>query len=423
MQSTDKIPNGWLLPLRILTVIIALVSLGIYAAGVPILFEELTQPCIEEPCGPMTLDPEPYQVVIESGVPIEAYATYQAGTELFFVILLNTLAAVILIRRSDTWMGLLTVYMLALFGSSFLTEADAALAAQYSAFRLPVHYIANVTMIVVLTFLYVFPSGRFAFKWTRWVVLMFAIFALIAPLTPIGDMGNPEYVRGPVYAVQLAVIGLGIATQIYRFRKVSDPVQKQQTKWVLLGLIGIGIAIFTWALFIETLQLSPEMRVFVNIFIFGTLIVVLTVFPVSLTISILKYRLWDVDIIIRRTLQYSVVTAILALTYFGGVVLLQSAFRAITGSESSIAVVITTLGIAALFNPLRQRIQAVVDRRFYRRRVNAEFALERLSSQLRDEVDLDEIHEHLVEVVHQTLQPEHVSVWLTEATDQNQAFS
>ncbi|GAH34212.1 unnamed protein product, partial [marine sediment metagenome] len=128
--------------------------------------------------------------------------------------------------------------------------------------------------------------------------------------------------------------------------------------------------------------------------------------------SILRYRLWDIDILIRRTLVYAVLTALLLILYFGSVVLLQQFFRALTGQDSPIVIVISTLVIAALFSPLRNRVQNIIDRRFYRRKFDAQQALAAFAATARDEVDLDHLQVELVSIVQETMQPEQVSLWL-----------
>ena len=138
--------------------------------------------------------------------------------------------------------------------------------------------------------------------------------------------------------------------------------------------------------------------------------------PIAIGVAILRYRLYEIDIIINRTLVYGSLTATLVALYFGGIVLLQRVFVLLTGQRSTLAVVASTLLIAALFNPLRSRIQSFIDRRFYRRKYNARKTLEAFSAKLRDETDLDALSGDLVGVVRETMQPEHVSLWLRPGT-------
>ena len=135
-------------------------------------------------------------------------------------------------------------------------------------------------------------------------------------------------------------------------------------------------------------------------------------FPISIGIAILRYRLYDIDLVINRTLVHGPLTAMLVAIYFGGVVLLQRLFVALTGEESTFAVVATTLVIAALFTPLRRRIQGFIDRRFYRRNYDARRTLEAFSAKLRDETDLYALREDLIGAVRETMQPAHASLWL-----------
>ena len=137
--------------------------------------------------------------------------------------------------------------------------------------------------------------------------------------------------------------------------------------------------------------------------------------PLSIGAAILRYRLFDIDVIINRTLVYGALSVSLALVYFGSVVGLQSVFRALTGEDSTLAVVASTLAIAALFNPLRHRIQGFIDRRFYRKKYDAAKTLEAFSATLRDETDLDSLSTEMVSVARETMQPSHVSLWLRES--------
>ena len=138
----------------------------------------------------------------------------------------------------------------------------------------------------------------------------------------------------------------------------------------------------------------------------------MAIVPLSLSIAVLRYRLYDIDLLINRTLVYGSLTATLVVLYFGGIVVLQRVFLLLTGEQSTLAVVASTLLIAALFNPLRRRIQGFIDRRFYRRKYDARKTLEAFSAKLRDETDLEALNIDLVGVVRETMQPAHVSVWL-----------
>jgi hypothetical protein len=140
--------------------------------------------------------------------------------------------------------------------------------------------------------------------------------------------------------------------------------------------------------------------------------------PVAVGIAVLRYRLYDIDVIINRTLVYGSLTATLIALYFGGIVVLQRLFVLLTGQQSTLAVVASTLLIAALFNPLRRRIQSFIDRRFYRRKYDARKTLEAFTAKLRDETDFDALNAELVGVVNETIQPAHVSLWLRPDSEQ-----
>ena len=202
--------------------------------------------------------------------------------------------------------------------------------------------------------------------------------------------------------------------QIYRYARVSGPVERQQTKLVVFGvavaLAGALTTIFTVgaAVDLPPEEVGPRMLSMLLMDAFGLLI------PLSIGMAVLRSRLFDIDIVINRTLVYGSLSAMLGLVYLGGVATTQAIFRALTGQEQQpqLAIVISTLVIAALFNPLRQRIQSFIDRRFYRRKYDAIKTLEAFSVKLRDETDLSALSDDLVGVVRETMQPSHVSLWL-----------
>ena len=229
----------------------------------------------------------------------------------------------------------------------------------------------------------------------------------------------------------LGFVTLGVFSQVYRYWRVSGPLERQQTKWVIVGLAGLLGGVLVWA--IGNFALPPltdtagpidaiggtsfgvlgrPAEITAGVLTFGLPLA----FPASLVFSILRYRLWDIDVVINRALVYGVLTATLAGTYFGGVVLLQMAFRGVTGQGNAVAVVISTLAIAALFVPLRARVQSFIDRRFYRRRYDAALTLAAFADRMRDEVDVDRLTGELVDIVKGTMQPSHASLWLRAST-------
>jgi hypothetical protein len=209
-------------------------------------------------------------------------------------------------------------------------------------------------------------------------------------------------------------LGSYVFAQVYRYRRVSDPVQRQQTKWVVFGVTGalggfLG-AILLSGIFSSLGRPSLLYRGAITTVIYLAMLLI----PLSIAAAILRSRLWAIDIIINRTLVYGTLTGMLALIYVVSVILLQQAFRTVTGPRSNLAIVISTLAIATLFNPLRRRIQDRVDLRFYRRKYDATQTLTAFSATLRDgaHADLDTLTADLLAVVQETMQPAHVSLWL-----------
>jgi len=200
---------------------------------------------------------------------------------------------------------------------------------------------------------------------------------------------------------------LGVAALIHTAFVMRDAVSRAQLRWAVGGVVA-GVALFL----LNSVSFIAFRDIILAIASLG-----FPVISVSLAIAILRYRLFDIDIIIRRTLVYTVLTGLLVLVYFGSVILLQSLFSAFGAQPSSVVIVLSTLGIAALFNPLRRRIQDVIDRRFYRRKYDAEQALAQFAAIARDEVDQESLTSALVGVVHGTIQPEKASLWLKSRSE------
>ncbi len=233
----------------------------------------------------------------------------------------------------------------------------------------------------------------------------------------LGPIPNPLGIEGFSNAYDMVLIispllfVAGALSVFMRLRRAKG-VERQQIKWFAYAAAATISGIILAYMIPETID-TPLWFEWVE---FALNIAVTPAIPISMGIAILRYRLDDIDLIINRTLVYGALTALLVAVYVGSVVSLQAALRTLTGQESQLAVVASTLLIAALFNPLRRRIQALIDRRFYRSKYDAAKTLEAFSAKLRDETDLDALNAELVGVVRETMQPAHVSLWLRPDT-------
>lgn len=344
-----------------------------------------------------------------------------------------TVGALIASRRPDNRIG----WLLSAEGLIYGTLVFAGEYAQYTLLtapgRLPAgvwlawlaHWVWLPGISLLMTFLLLlFPNGRLPSpRWRPLAWLSAVITAHGSILTavnseplynfpsvsnPVGFLGD-EGLLGLIMDVDIPsfvvpLIALACLTSlIVRYHRASGQ-ERQQIKWFVyaasLTVVAFGLSLAgvfgSWGILL------------VNLTFLGL--------PIAMGIAILRYRLYDIDIIINRTLVYGTLTGLLALIYFGSVVVLQGLFRSVTGQESNLAIVIATLVSAALFQPLRHRLQIVIDRRFYRSRYDAARTLAAFNTRLRDEVDLATLTDELVRVVDDTLQPSYVSLWLLPTT-------
>jgi hypothetical protein len=309
--------------------------------------------------------------------------------------------------------------------------ALAGVAAEYATYGLPgaqamswlLSWLSVPGVMLLLCFvpLY-FPNGRLVSQRWRWIVRLALFFsvtgAVLSALSP-GEIQNEgivnplgiealqpivDLLEPVVLALYFILLFASAASLVVRFRR-SGSVERQQIKWLALAALAIPVWFLTNA---PIEAASRTLFVVMDALIFSALI------PVAAGVAVLRYRLYDIDVVINRTLVYASLTALLAVVYLGGVATTQAIFRTLTGQaeQPQLAVVVSTLAIAALFNPLRRRIQSFIDRRFYRKKYDAAKTLEAFSAKLRDETDLDALNAELVGVVRETMQPAHVSLWL-----------
>jgi hypothetical protein len=275
----------------------------------------------------------------------------------------------------------------------------------------------------MLLLLLLFPDGRpLTARWRP--VVAAAVLGTILSLTrggadftgepPLQTVHNPVVLSGPwatagdgasAISVVLTIIAFfgGITSMVLRYRR-SGGLERQQLKWVVAGVL-IWAALFAVS---EVLAVAAGATAFEGV----PFVLSIVLFPAVMGLAILRYRLYDIDLVIRRTLVYTCLVAVLGAVYLGGIALLGSLSLSVTGQSGEVAVTVTTLVVALAFQPLRRRIQRAIDRRFSRRTVDAESAMRAFSGRLREEVDLDALCGDLLGVVEQTFQPHHASLWL-----------
>jgi hypothetical protein len=339
-----------------------------------------------------------------------------------------TIALILFLRLPNDRLAFFTAIFLLGFGTANAYPlAPEFLDLVYSADRL---YILIPTLInnllswpLLIFFFALYPDGIFVPVWMRFVAGYGFFFSLGWGILPQIFAAPQGGLAVFIFLSVLFVFGSSFYAQIYRYRTYSSPFQRQQTKWMVYGFAVVTVSttlqqIVAGAVAFAENDLSAQ-SIFIELF-YSLVSLTYVMIPISIGVAILRYRLWDIDLIIRRTLVYGVLTGLLALIYFGGVVLFQTGFRTLTReTNSTFVTVISTLAIAALFTPLRHRVQDFIDRRFYRKKYNAEQALAQFAATARDEVDMDKLAAALLGVVEETMQPEKASLWLKPTADRS----
>jgi hypothetical protein len=290
------------------------------------------------------------------------------------------------------------------------------------------NWVPPIFAILLLPLL--FPTGYPPSPRWRWVLVygltLAGVFVFLVTfvdkLWPVNGEGNwmlanpigfipDEFLNSglfmPLWSTNLVLLTvLSFASMVARYRAAGSR-ERQQIK-LLTYTCGLFAVVYAIGVFMSQEQDNLANALWGLMFVLG-----IASIPIVIAYSILRYRLFDIDLVIRRTLVYGLLTAVLALVFFSGVALLQQVFGRISGTENSpVAIVLSTLAIAALFNPLRVRIQTVIDRRFYRKKYNAEQALARFAAQVREQTDIEQLSAELVAVVQETMQPETISIWI-----------
>jgi len=405
-----RLSGSWLLLARILWLggVILLVALCLVMLPA---FDTLLQTiCTGAACDLLQPTPESAQSIQGVGLSLSAYATLTLTLSLASVLLGLVVSGVIFWRKSDDWMALLVAASVVALSTLYITYTFQGSPSAWQALAIVLNVLGNGVFFLVCT---LFPNGRFVPRWLPWLHPCWLgagiVFFIFRDVSFIALLYN---------VVWLVVVVVLVIALFYRYRYASTPIEQQQTKWVIYGGSVAGIIVI--ALTVPLLLFPPLRQAgsFYQLIITPTFLLTVLIVQVCTGLAILRFRLYDIDLLINRTLVYGTLTVLLALVYAGLVIGLGALVRLVTGefAQSPLVIVASTLAIAGLFQPLRQRIQAIIDRRFYRRQYDAARTIAAFSATLRNEVDVDTLRDHLLAVVQATMQPTHVWLWVPSPT-------
>ncbi len=354
------------------------------------------------------LAPEAVAALQRVGVSLDVYAWVAVGFGSLIVLVATALAVLLFLRRGDDWLVwlaslLFPAYCFQSIGpSEWFTAPPSGSPLDVAATVL----IATVTFSIIYAVFMLFPSGRFVPRWS-WALLLACVVWIAAitaePTLVVLFVGYPLF------------LGAAVACQVYRYRRISTPVQCLQTRWAVFGLITALLANQVFWIGSGTPLGKTIFPPLAYLALYGSVLLI----PVTFFIAVQRHRLYEIDVLVRRTLIYGTLTAVLAALYYAVVLGAQAVARGMAGDvgQQPIVIVATTPLIAVLFAPLHQRIQVLIDRTFYRSRYDVARTLTAFGAMMRMETDLEEQCDHLVGVIHETMRPAHVTLWLRAPSD------
>jgi hypothetical protein len=402
-----------LLLMRVGVGAVTLLSLGTFLARLPTFIINVQTACTGSRCAYGQLTYPAVEALQKVGLSSGVYAAFQILLTLLWSVLCLAVAALIIWRKSDDWMALLVALLLLLWPTGTVIgtfSLGTYLTLQGSQFPNPL-----LNLLIRFGFFLVFslfPNGRLV---SRWILVLLGMFLAeeisyhFLSLWPL-QYGLANRLASLLWLTTLLSL---VPIQRYRYRHLSNAIERQQIKWAAFGIsiVTIGFVVRLVLPILDPTLNQPG--ALYNSFSTPILICLSLVVPLSIGLAILRYRLWDVDVLINKALVYGLLTGTLVAVYAGLILGLESLVGQFTAQTTQpFVIVISTLAIAALFQPLRLRIQQLIDRRFYRKKYDAAKTLAAFSATLRNEVDLEQLRAQLIGVVNETMQPSYVSLWL-----------
>lgn len=410
----------WLVIVRVIWLALATLTLLLFVVNIPI-YMQLQQTVCTRPttCPNWQPTPETVAGLQHLHFSLNDYARFNLIITLISALAWVGIAILLFWRKSNEWAGLIFSLQGVLQGVIGPNDFLGSLTYGHSIWQIPALGINTLDNTLLWLALALFPNGRFLPRWTLWAIPIYTAIEIAATLWP--DFFAHTGPLGGIFF--FLTTGSLLGAQIYRYARISSPTERQQTKWVVFSLatviaIQLGVAI-PQAIFPELNQPGSLYSISAN----TVDILVLLIPPPAIAIALLRYRLWDVDVLINRSLVYGALTVLLALVYGGLVFLLEKLLGGLISPDNDVALVISTLAIAALFQPLRRASQNLIDRRFYRRRYDASKTVAEFTAALHHDLDLAQLSEHLLDTVQETMQPAHVSLWLCKREPEQRSLS
>ncbi|HSL45119.1 MAG TPA: GAF domain-containing sensor histidine kinase [Anaerolineales bacterium] len=397
---------------RAIQIVIICLTVGLFIMSIPLNYEQRSIVCRAEPCPPGQLTLQSEQALVQLGMTVDSLVKLTIGLDLLLAAVFTVGAIVIFIRKPNDSFTIFVTIMLVTFGLATFTGGIRGIGQISPALHLVSETIALIGNASIVAFLFVFPNGKFIPRWTVLILAGWILFQL--PRYYLPDSSLNLAVSNPVLYNLLFPLGVlsGIGTQVYRYRKVSNAVEQQQTKWVIYGL-AIGLGGYLVVRIISTLVPDPYgSGLFIGIVLNVVAVLFMLLFPLSISIAVIKYRLWDINPIINRTLVYGALSACTITFYIFAVGFFSSFFR-----DNSANVIISFLAtgvIAVLFEPLREELQRVVNRFMYGERDDPATVLMRLSARLDSALAPDSVLQTIVDTLAQTLRLPYTAISLSD---------
>jgi signal transduction histidine kinase len=401
----------WLTIARILQVTIVCLTIGLFIINVPLNYEQRSTICQTEPCPPNQLSARSVQALEAIGISVHGLVTLTIAIDILVAVIFTACAIVIFIRKPNDPFTIFITIMLVTFGTATFTGGLRGIAVAYPQLQWLTQTIALIGSVGILAFFFVFPNGRFTPRWTMGIFIGWFLFQLPRYYLPDSAL----FLHGDSAIYNLLFIGFflsGVVAQIYRYTRVSNAIERQQTKWVIYGLT-IGMGCYLALRILSTLVSDPMgsgLPLSLGIVIAATFFILLI--PISITIAVIRYRLWDINPIINRTLVYGALSAGTIAFYILAVGFFSNYFR--QSNASFIISFIATGVIAFLFEPVRERLQRGVNRLMYGERDDPTTVLAHLSQGLDSALAPDSVLQTIVETLAQTLRIPYAAISLSD---------